>query len=434
MALGGGTFTNYNKTLPGTYINFVSAMSASGEVSDRGVCAVAMELDWGTENEIFTVSSEEFMKDSLKLFGYVYTHTKLGGLRDLFMNASVVHVYRLGEGVKASCDYAVAKHGGVCGNDIQVKISKNIDDDTYFDVATYYKSAKRDLQKVKSIAELTDNDFAVWDKTKEITVGTFNLTGGANPTITGGDYQKFLDLCESVKFNVLAVATTDESVNSLVAAYTKRMREERGIKFQSVLYKCAADDIGVINVDTDGGTKSADKPCLVWFVAGASAGCAINKSLTNKVYKGAFTPTTSKYTQADLEEGIKSGKFMFHSVGGEKRVLADINSLKTTTFETGEVFKENQTVRIVDQIALDDAKLFTEKYLGVVPNDEAGRISLWNDITEHRKTLVKMRAIENFKDEDVTVEKGNSKTSVVVTSKICPINSMTQLYISTTIE
>ena len=114
--------------------------------------------------------------------------------------------------------------------------------------------------------------------------------------------------------------------------------------------------------------------------------------------------------------------------------IQDINSLVNTTDETGEVFKENQTVRIVDQIAFDDAKLFATKYLGVVPNDEAGRLSLWSDIVEHRKSLQRMRAIESFKDEDVTVEKGNSKTSVVITSRICPVNSMTQLYITTTLE
>ena len=37
MALGGGTFTSQNKELPGAYINFVSAASASAALSDRGI-------------------------------------------------------------------------------------------------------------------------------------------------------------------------------------------------------------------------------------------------------------------------------------------------------------------------------------------------------------------------------------------------------------
>ena len=37
MALGGGSFTVQNKELPGAYINFVSAASASPELSARGL-------------------------------------------------------------------------------------------------------------------------------------------------------------------------------------------------------------------------------------------------------------------------------------------------------------------------------------------------------------------------------------------------------------
>ncbi len=434
MALGGGTFTNFNKVLPGTYINFVSALSASGEVSDRGVCAVAMELDWGVENEFFAVTADDFYTDSMKIFGYAYTHSKMSCMRDLFLNASKVYVYRLGESVKAKGTFAEALYGGVCGNNIRIRVSENIDDGSYFDVATYYNNVKRDVQKVKSASELVDNDYVVWDKnaTLEVCAATA-LTGGSNATVTGENYQSFLDKCENISFNVLAVASTDSSVNSLIAAYTKRMREDRGVKFQSVLYNMPADDIGVINVDTAVKDAVFNKASFVWFVAGAAAGCEIYKSLTNRVYNGVFTLSTT-YTQAELEEGIKDGKFIAHKVDDEWRILADINSLVTTTVETGEVFCENQTVRIIDQIACDDANLFKNKYLGTVPNDEAGRVSLWNDIVEHRKSLVKMRAIEPFDDEDIEVKKGNSKTSVVIVSKICPINSMTQLYISTTVE
>lgn len=434
MALGGGSFTNYNKVLPGTYINFVSASSVSGNVSDRGVCAIAAEFSWGEEDEIFAVTAEEFMTSSVKLFGYAYTHKKMKGLRDLFLNASKVYVYRLGESTKATSSLGEAKYGGVCGNDIKIKVTENIDDSSLFDVVTYYNSVKRDSQKVASAAELEDNDFVCWNSGATLSSGVvLSMSGGADATVTGEDYQKFLDKVEAVNFNVLAVATEDSDVNALVAAFTQRMREDRGVKFQSVLYKTEADYMGVINVDTPALDTVFGNSALVWFVAGAAAGCNINKSLTNKLYDGCFS-VNSKYTQTELEEGINSGKFIFHAVDGEYRVLADINSMVNVTSEIGDAFRENQTVRIVDQIAYDDAILFKEKYLGIVPNDEAGRLSLWNDLVEHRKNLQKMRAIENFKDEDITVEMGNKKTSVVIGGKICPVNAMTQLYITTEIE
>lgn len=434
MALGGGSFTSYNKIMPGAYINFVSGTTASGSVGDRGICAAALELTWGKEGEMVEVSAEEFAKNSIKLFGYDATSSYLSPLKDLFMNASLVYVYRLGAGEKASNTYAEALYAGSSGNAIRIKISENIDDESYFDVTTYFRGVKREVQTVQSAAELTDNDYVHWKSDATLAAsGILSMTGGSDATVTGADYQAFLDAAEGVRFNTLAVATTDESVNSLVAAYTKRMREDRGIKFQSVLYKCEADDIGVINVDTASGTMGFSEASLVWFVAGATAGCSINKSLTNRLYNGSFSPHRT-YTQAQLEEGLAAGKFMFHPVDGEMRVLSDINSFVNTTSDMGEVFKDNQTIRIIDQIAYDDAKLFTTKYLGVMPNDEAGRLSLWNDIVEHRKSLQRMRAIENFKDEDVQVERGNSKTSVVITSTICPINSMAQLYITTTLE
>ena len=434
MALGGGGFTSFNKILPGTYMNFVSSGSTSANVSDRGICAVGMELSWGKEGEFVTVSADQFLTDSVKMFGYTYSASKMRNLRDLFLNASKVHIYRLGEGVKATSDLAEAKYSGVCGNNISVKVGKNIDDESCFDVTTFYNGGKKDVQKVKSAEELNDNDFVTWKKSATLSAGTLlKLTGGADATVTGEDYQKFLDCAESVSFNVLCVASMDESVNNLVAAYTVRMREERGVKFQSVLYNTAYDSIGVVNVATSANALASEKCNLVWFVAGALAGCEINKSITNKVYNGSYKVSGS-YTQSQLEEAIREGKFVIHYVDGEYRILKDINSFVSVTADMGEAFCENQTVRVLDQIANDDAYLFKTKYLGQVPNDEAGRISLWNDITEHRKTLQKMRAIENFKDTDVTVEKGNSKTSVVVSGRICPVNAMNYLYITTEIE
>lgn len=284
------------------------------------------------------------------------------------------------------------------------------------------------------MSELCDNDYVVWNKNASLSdSGIMSLSGGSDAEVTSEDYQAFLDAAESVSFNVMAVCSEDDEINKLVAEYTKKMRENEGVKFQSVLYNCEADDVGVINVVSKANDAGVSRASLVWFVAGAAAGCAINRSLLNKVYDGSFL-LGGTLTKQECEECIKKGQFAFHKVDGEYRVLADINSLVNTTAELGDVFKENQTVRIVDQIAYDDAQLFKNKYLGIVPNDEAGRLSLWNDITEHRKSLMKMRAIENFKDEDVVVEKGETKTSVVITSSICPINSMAQLYITSTLE
>ena len=74
MAWGGGTFQVQNKVLPGAYINFISKAKAKAELSDRGFATMALELDWGTDNEVFEVTNADFQKNSLKLFGYDYGH------------------------------------------------------------------------------------------------------------------------------------------------------------------------------------------------------------------------------------------------------------------------------------------------------------------------------------------------------------------------
>lgn len=167
----------------------------------------------------------------------------------------------------------------------------------------------------------------------------------------------------------------------------------------------------------------------VYWTTGAEAGCPVNKDLTNTVYGGSFTLNTD-YTQAQLEEALKSGKFIFHRVGDEIRVLEDINTFVSATDEKSEDFGNNQVIRVLDQIGNDIAALFNGKYLGKVPNDDAGRISLWNDIVEHHRDLQDLRAIENFDPEDVAVAKGETKTSVVVTDQVTPVSAMRQLYMT----
>ncbi len=139
------------------------------------------------------------------------------------------------------------------------------------------------------------------------------------------------------------------------------------------------------------------------------------------------------YTQNQLKAAIKSGQFTFHMVGSDIRVLEDINTMVTTSDTQGEIFKDNQTIRVIDQIGNDIAVLFNTKYLGVVPNDAAGRVSLWSDIVKHHEQLQEIRAIENFLDTDVKVEQGNTKKSVLVTDFITVVNAMSKLYMVCTI-
>ena len=77
MALGGGIWAVQNKVLPGTYIYFSSVAKASATLSDRGYAAMPLMLDWGPDSTVFTVTSGDFQKNSLKIFGHAYTDDAL---------------------------------------------------------------------------------------------------------------------------------------------------------------------------------------------------------------------------------------------------------------------------------------------------------------------------------------------------------------------
>ena len=431
MALGGGTFLVQNKVLPGAYINFVSAARASANLSDRGVATIPLELDWGVQDEVMTVTTGDLQKNSLKLFGYDYAAPQMRCLRDLFSNIRLAYIYRLGKGgVKASNAFATANYAGTRGNALKVVIENSVDHAGKFEVSLYLGFSLVDTQVVANAGELEDNDFVVWKKAAVLAINAgATLAGGTNPGQNGA-FSDYLNIIEGYTFNAIGCPSNDNAIKKQFSSFTERMRDEQGVKFQCVTYNNKADYEGVVNVKN--AAKEADAWSAVYWVTGVVAGTAVNKSALNKVYDGEYDLDVN-FTQLQLVEAIKSGEFTFHRVGSDIRVLSDINSLVNVTLEKGEDFKQNQTVRVIDQIANDIAVLFNTKYLGVVPNDAAGRISLWADIVMHHEQLQDIRAIEDFSDSDITVEQGNNKRSVLVTDLVTVVNAMAQLYMVVTV-
>lgn len=443
MALGGGTFVTIGeKKLPGSYINFVSASRATLALSERGYAAISLALDWGETGKVITLTAGDFQDKAFELFGLNYSSDELKPIRELFLNARTLYIYRLGSnGVKASGSLATAKYPGTLGNKIKIVTTAIVDDETTtgYRVQTFLDNVLIDTQEVNNASAKTDdlaeNNYVDWIEDVSLSAGTITLTSGTNPTITSVDYVDFLAAIEPYSFNTIGYAGTDSAVKSLFAAFTRRLRDEMGVKFQCVLYNySSADYEGVISVEnTINNAQSGEAGNLVYWVTGAEAGCAINKSNTNKKYNGAYDINVS-YTQSQLEDALDAGKFVFHKVGDEIRVLEDINTLTSFTDEKGEDFKYNQTIRVMDQIGNDIAAIFNTRYLGLIPNDESGRVSLWNEIVKYHKVLDEIGAIENFSTEDITVEKGPTKKSVVVYDNITPINCMAQLYMICKIE
>lgn len=470
MAYGGGTWLTQNKVLPGSYINFSSVSKASATLSDRGIAAVPFELDWGETGVVKLIEQGDFQKNSFDLFGHGYTDKEMLPLREIFLHATKVYCYRLvtDDAKKAACDFATAKYEGARGNDITIHIDKIVEKTktdggaeteriTGYIVTTYVGAKVVDEQTVSTEwSDLKNNDWVDFkegckfgakpgDASEEDTTvyveetQGVKLTGGENGIPNGLSHQNFLNAIESYAFNTLCCPSDDSSVKQLYVAFTKRVRDKLGSKFQLVGYNLGAPDYeGIINLkNTANVGDTVNKTALTYWLTGAEAACNINESLTNSAYDGELEINIKGVSevQSELEAAIKNGEFVFHNSNGKIVVLTDINSLVTLGENFGEAFQANQTIRVCDQIANDIAVLFNTRYLGIVQNDESGRASLWNDIVYYLTEMQRLRAIENLDTEQVTVELGSTKRSVLVTvNNLNIINAMEKLYMAVVIE
>ncbi|NLI90197.1 MAG: hypothetical protein GX366_07315 [Epulopiscium sp.] len=427
MALGGGTFTAPNKVLPGAYINFVSAARALGSMGERGVVALPLELDWGP-SEVITIELAEFQKESLSILGYGYSDDKLRPLREIFLGAKSIKLYRLNaDGDKAKATLkgltVTAKHTGTRGNDIRVAIQANIDSEEAYDVVTYLGASKVDTQTVKTIADLVNNDFVVFtgEGNLEVTAGT-NLTGGTNGEVTGVTYSRFLDGIEAEDFTTLLYAGEDEVTKALFDSFTKRLRDDEGVKITTVLFDYS-------KADFEGVKSVKNNKELVYWSAGQEAGANVNESLTNKVYNGEYEVNT-RFKKSEFEQFIKAGDFAFYQDGEEVRVLADINTFTDYSPGKNQDFSSSRVIRVLDQIANDTARIFSDYYLGKVTNDDTGRNLFKAELVNYHEQLLNIRAIEGFAEEDIIVLPGINKQDVIVNEVVQPTDSMDKLYMS----
>ena len=416
-----------------------------------------MELDWGTENKVFSVAAENFDDEAMQLLGYKGDSPKLAAFREIFKNSRLIYCYRpVKNGVKASNDLAEALYPGERGNSIKIAVSANVDDSDKFDVVTIMDGTTMDTQTVANANELKANDYVTFKSVETLTAAAAKaLSGGTNgDEITGEEEQAFLDAIESYSFNALCCTSVDPVVQKLYLSFTKRMRNEVGLKFQTVIHKIEnADFEGVVatwndvetvdgkavSVISDGDGNPTQQitdlgsNAIVYYAAGAIGGCDINASNTNRTYDGELQVIT-KETQKELEQAIKAGKFMFHNVDDEVRVLTDINTFVSFKEDKNEDFQSNQTIRVLDQDAIETALLFNNKYLGRVLNDQSGRLSFWNDLVTLANEFSTLGAIEDFDSANITVERGSGKKTVIATKLLKPVNCMEQLYTTVTVQ
>lgn len=435
MGLGGGTFTSQNKILPGAYINVVSKTAIDVNASDRGIVALPIALSWGSVDQVFALSAEDFKNNAPKLLGYAYSAPEMTLFRDIFKNSRLIYLYRLNQdAVRASNAYATAKYPGVVGNRITISINPNeysTEESKIWDVSTYFGSTVIETQTVSTMPELKNNDYVNFEGTATLTAAFQPLENGSDGTIAEANHQYALDSLEAYSFNALGCMSDTETIKALYTNYTRRMRDEQGVKFQTIIYQYEdANYEGVVSVDnytSSGGQDNIDIFSAIFWVLGAIGGAQPGESITNKLYDGEFDVDTY-YTQVQLEDAIKTGKFVLHRVGQNIRVLDDINTLTTYTDDKNAEFAKNQTIRALDTIGNSIASIFSSDFLGKIANTADGRLTLWNQVVNYLQTLQTKGVIENFASSDVTVAQGQDKRSVYAVINVTIVGAMRTLY------
>lgn len=274
------------------------------------------------------------------------------------------------------------------------------------------------------------------------------LSGGVNGVVTGAAHQDFLAKLERVHYHCLACNTTDAATMSLYIEYQKRLSHECGKVAQCVVYgysingtaktEVKPDSYDIIVVENAVVTAGVPEHYGIFWVLGAEAGCAVNKTVQNRIYNGEYEFFLD-YTQDELAQKLSNGKFMFHETINidnevEVRVLDDVNSFVTVTEEENSNYKKNQLIRVLYQIITDIGGTFNEKWQGVTPNDADGRAAFKGVIVKYLLTLQGIRAIQGVDEKRVLVEQGDTKGAVYMAIPVNNVIAMFQCYNEITVE
>lgn len=438
--MAGGTYTSQNKVRPGVYINLVGEKKTVGSMGERGTVSVPLNLNWGQSKAVIAINASD---DLRSLLGYDLSAPELLLVREAFKKAKTLLLYRLNEGTKATAVAGsltlTAKFGGVRGNDITVAVKQNVDDEARFDVITFVAKEAVDSQTAANIAELKSNAFISFGGTGALTLAAgVPLVGGSNGTVTNQDHTDYLAQIELKDFNTIALVSADLSLKSVYAAFARRLREEEGRKIQVVLANYpSADSEGVISVKNgvkllDGTVLDAQK-ATVW-VAAATAGAPMNKSLTYEAYEEA-ADADIRYTNSQTVEALQAGEFLFTVSGGRVIVEQDINTFTGYSPEKGKAFSKNRVIRVLDGIANDFKHIFESFYIGKVDNNADGRSLFRNECLKYLNNLQSLNAIQNFDAQaDLSVAAGVDTDSIIIEAHIQPVDSVEKVYMKVTVK
>ncbi|MFQ8839820.1 MAG: phage tail sheath subtilisin-like domain-containing protein [Clostridium fessum] len=247
-----------------------------------------------------------------------------------------------------------------------------------------------------------------------------------------------LKTLKTVDFDVLVYPYAKSSASSstaqqTIATWVKSMQDDEGKNVTAVLPNYEADSEYTIN-SVQGVTLSDGSTLTVYeaaaWVGGITAGASVTKSNTAQKFIGAID-VTPRMTRSEQEAAIKAGKFLLDVDRSQNvTVVADVNSLTTTTQNKGDIMKQNRSVRTACGIRSDIQAVWDASIKGKYDNNAAGRMIFKGMLVEYFTDLERRGAIQNFDSDNVTVEAGTAINAVLVNCGIQLVGSMEIAYIN----
>ena len=236
-----------------------------------------------------------------------------------------------------------------------------------------------------------------------------------------------------IVYPYLKSTTSTSTAQQTIANWVKAMQEEEGKNITAVLTNYVADSQYVIN-NVQGVTLSDESTLTAAetgaWIGGVTAGAKITESNTARKFVGAID-VTPRMTKTEMETAIKAGKLILTVDKSQNvTVVADVNSLTSTTQTLGDIMKQNRSVRTACGIREDIGTVWDSNIKGKYNNNEEGRSIFKSALVEYFADLERRGAIQNFSADDITVEAGTAINAVVVTVAVQLVGSMEIAYIT----
>ncbi|RHV84242.1 phage tail sheath protein [Clostridium sp. OF09-36] len=250
--------------------------------------------------------------------------------------------------------------------------------------------------------------------------------------------EAMLAALKTVDFDVLVYpyaksGTSASTAQQTIATWVKSMQDDDGKNVTAVLPNYAADSEYVINsvqgvILSDGSTLTAYETAA--WIGGITAGSSITKSNTAQKFVGAID-VVPRMTRSEQETAIKAGKLLLDVDRNQNvTVVADINSLTSTTQTKGDMMKQNRSVRTACGIRSDIQSVWDANIKGKYDNNATGRSIFKGMLVEYFTDLERRGAIQNFDSDNVTVGAGTAINAVLVNCGVQLVGSMELAYIN----